>query len=167
MKEAVIDERARRSPEAARDLVVHLIAEHAESMLRVARRFSLCADDAHDAYQRALEQLLKHADRLDADRASGWVHTVVKHEALAVNRSRVRMLGPDDVDVDAIEARTSASPEDRVLSLERAAQTAEALKRLKPHEAQAIWLKAAGHSYAEISDATGWSATKVSCQVGA
>jgi len=73
----------------------------------------------------------------------------------------VRMLGPDDVDVDAIEARTSASPEDRVLSLERTAQTAEALKRLKPHEAQAMWLKAAGHSYAEISDATGWSATKV------
>ena len=43
------------------------------------RRYSLCADDAHDAYQRGLEILMRHAARLDPERAAGWLHTVVNH----------------------------------------------------------------------------------------
>ena len=39
----------RRSPEQAEQLVLDLIAAHADSLLRTARRFSLCADDAQDA----------------------------------------------------------------------------------------------------------------------
>jgi Sigma-70 region 2 len=66
-----------RSPEQAEQLVLHLIAAHADSLLRTARRYSLCADDAQDAYQRGLEILMRHAARLDADRAGGWLHTVV------------------------------------------------------------------------------------------
>src|ERR1043165_9179625 len=80
-----------RSPEQAEQLVLDLIAAHADSLLRTARRYSLCADDAQDAYQRGLEILMRHAHRLDADRAAGWLHTVVKHEALAVNRQRCRI----------------------------------------------------------------------------
>ena len=37
----------------------------------------MCADDAHDAYQRGLEILMRHAARLDPERAAGWLHTVV------------------------------------------------------------------------------------------
>src|SRR3954469_22948484 len=80
----------RRSPEQAEQLVLDLIAAHADALLRTARRYSLCADDAQDAYQRGLEILMRHAARLDSDRAAGWLHTVVKHEALAINRSRSR-----------------------------------------------------------------------------
>jgi DNA-directed RNA polymerase specialized sigma24 family protein len=69
----------RRSPEQAEQLVLDLIAAHADSLLRTARRFSLCADDAQDAYQRGLEILMRHAARLDSDRAGGWLHTVVYH----------------------------------------------------------------------------------------
>src|SRR4051794_3516186 len=79
-----------RSPEQAEQLVLDLIAAHADSLLRTARRFSLCADDAQDAYQRSLEILMRHAARLDGDRAPGWLHTVVKNEALAINRARSR-----------------------------------------------------------------------------
>jgi DNA-directed RNA polymerase specialized sigma24 family protein len=68
-----------RSPEQAERLVLDLIAAHADSLLRTARRYSLCADDAQDAYQRGLEILLRHAARLDSDRAGGWLHTVVNH----------------------------------------------------------------------------------------
>ena len=32
-----------------RELVLQLASKHAPSMLAVARRYSLCADDAHDA----------------------------------------------------------------------------------------------------------------------
>src|SRR3954469_11018324 len=151
----------RRSAEQAEQLVLDLIAAHADSLLRTARRFSLCADDAQDAYQRGLEILMRHAARLDSDRAGGWLHTVVKHEALAINRSRSRSVGGDEVDFDAIEIRTAPSPADRVLGLEQAARSAERLQRLKPQEVRALWLKAMGNSYQEICDATGWSYTKV------
>src|SRR4051794_33117316 len=68
-----------RSPEQAEQLVLDLIAAHADSLLRTARRYSLCADDAQDAYQRALEIRMRHAARLNAERAGGWLHTVVYH----------------------------------------------------------------------------------------
>jgi len=151
----------RRSPEQAEQLVLDLIAAHADSLLRTARRVSLCADDAQDAYQRGLEILMRHAARLDADRAGGWLHTVVKNEALAINRSRCRILGGEEVDFDAIEMRTAPSPEERVLGFEQVARSAEALQRLKPQEVRALWLKAMGNSYQEICDATGWTYTKV------
>jgi RNA polymerase sigma factor (sigma-70 family) len=150
-----------RSSEQAEQLVLDLIAAHADSLLRTARRYSLCADDAQDAYQRGLEILMGHAARLDADRAAGWLHTVVKHEALAINKARSRIVGGEEIDLDAIETRTSPSPEDRVLGFEQVARSAEALQRLKPQEVRALWLKAMGNSYQEICDATGWSYTKV------
>src|SRR5918912_1300881 len=95
--------RARRSEAEAQDLVLALIAAHADSLLRMARRYSLCADDAQDAYQRGLEILVRHARRLDAERAGGWLHTVVKHEALAINKARSRIVGGEEVDLDAME----------------------------------------------------------------
>jgi RNA polymerase sigma factor (sigma-70 family) len=151
----------RRSAEAAEQLVLDLIAAHADSLLRTARRHSLCADDAQDAYQRGLEILMRHARRLDADRAGGWLHTVVKREAMAINRSRRRFVGGDEVDLDALEVRTSPSPEERVLGFEQVARSAEALQRLKPQEVRALWLKAMGKSYQEICEETGWTYTKV------
>jgi RNA polymerase sigma factor (sigma-70 family) len=147
--------------ERAEELVLELVGSQADSLLRMARRYSLCADDAYDAYQRGLEILMRHAARLDPDRAANWLHTVVKHEALAINRSRRRMLGAAELDLDAIEARTTASPEDQALSSDRVARSAEALHALKPQEVRALWLKALGHSYEQICEVTGWSYTKV------
>jgi putative zinc finger protein len=86
---------------------------------------------------------------------------VVKHEALAINRSRRRIVGAAEPDLDALEARTSASPEERVMASDRVARSAEALHGLKPQEVRALWLKALGHSYEQICEATGWSYTKV------
>jgi len=142
-------------------LVLELVGSQADSLLRVARRYSLCADDAHDAYQRGLEILMRHAARLDPERAAGWLHTVVKHEALAINRSRRRTVGFSEVDLDTLESRTSASPEERVLASDRVARSAEALHGLKPQEVRALWLRALGHSYEQICEATGWTYTKV------
>ena len=149
------------SRDEADRLVLHLITTHTESLLRVARRYSYCADDAQDAYQRALEILLRHAHRLDRDRAAGWIHTVVKHEALEVRRQRGRLVGMEEVDLDRLEERTAESPEERVIGIERVARTAEALGRVKPDEARALWLKASGESYASIGEKLAWSYTKV------
>ena len=58
---------------ATEELILRTIAAHADSLLRTARRHSMCADDAQDAYQRAIEIFMGHAHRLDGARAAGWL----------------------------------------------------------------------------------------------
>lgn len=156
-------DRGRRRPrsKAGEELVLHTITEHAESLLRTARRHSLCFDDAQDAYQRALEIFMRNADRLEPGRAAGWLHTVVKHEALDVRDSRQRHVASEDPDLDAHEAPSLPTPEEQLLSFDMVSRSAEALQRLKPQEVRALWLKAQGHSYSDIGAITGWSHTKV------
>jgi RNA polymerase sigma factor (sigma-70 family) len=148
-------------PEArADDLVIETIQAHAPSLLATARRHSLCADDAHDAYQRALEIFIRRAADLEPDGVVGWLHTVVKHEAMAVRRSRQRLVAAEEIDLDAHESGV-AGGEERAVRFELVARAAEALQRLKPQELRALWLKAEGHSYQEIASITGWTYTKV------
>lgn len=149
------------APRPGDALVLATLAAHSDALLRTARRHSLCPDDAQDALQRGLEIFLRHAERLDPERAIAWVTTVVKHEAMAIRLARTRTLGFEEADLDRHEARHVESPEERVLGQDRVARCAEALTHLKPHEAQALWLKALGNSYAEIAEAQGWSYTKV------
>jgi RNA polymerase sigma factor (sigma-70 family) len=146
---------------AGRDLVLEIVSEHASSMLAVARRYSLCADDAHDACQRGLEILLRRADSLDPAGAPAWLRTVVKHEALAIRAARRRIVGPLEVDLDRTEARELEPAEDRAAASERMGRSTEALSRLKPQELRALVLKARGYSYKEIAEITGWTYTKV------
>lgn len=143
------------------EIILRTVAAHADSLLRTARRFSLCPDDAQDAYQRTLEIFMAHADRLDLESAAGWLHVVVKREAQAIRRARGRCVASDAVDLDAYEARCAPTADERLASVDLVGRAAEALQRLKPHELRALWLKAQGHSYNEICALTGWSYTKV------
>ena len=153
--------RGGRGGRDAEELILRTVAAHADSLLRTARRFSLCPDDAQDAYQRTLEIFMAHADRLDSDSAAGWLHVVVRREAQAIRRSRQRTVASDDVDFDKYESSSIPTPDERVASFDLVGRAAEALQRLKPQELRALWLKAQGHSYNEISALTGWSYTKV------
>lgn len=144
----------------AEALVLRVIASDADSLLRLARRHSLCADDAHDAYQRGLEIFMRHAPRLDPERAGAWLHTVVKHEAMAVRKSRSQLVGTEEVDFDG-HVSPADSPEEQAVRFDRVARSAEALQRLKPQEVRALWLRALGHSYSQIAASEGWSYTKV------
>jgi len=144
-----------------RALVLATVHAHAASLLRLARRHSLCADDAQDAYQRALEIFLRRADTLEPDGMAAWLRTVVKHEAMAVRAARQRTLAPTEIDFDAREAPDLPTADERLERFELVTRSAEALRRLKPQEARALLLKAEGHSYAEICDLTGWTYTKV------
>jgi len=128
-------------------------------MLATARRYSLCADDAHDAWQRSLEILLRRASSLDPQTAAGWLRTVVKHEALAVRAERSRVGTAEEFDPDLVGSGIDTA--DSRERFERIAAAAEALQRLKPAEAEAFMLLASGMSYREIADAKGWTYTKV------
>jgi RNA polymerase sigma factor (sigma-70 family) len=145
----------------ARELVLRVISQHADSLLRTARRHSLCADDAQDAYQRTMEIFMRRAATLDPEQAHKWAHTVCKHEAMAVREQRQQHVSPEAPELDREEARHVPSPEERAVSFDRLRRSAEALQRLKPQELQALWLKAEGFSYEEISRQTGWTYTKV------
>src|SRR3954462_1834003 len=157
--------------EAARKrAAVELIRRHERTLRRTARRYSLCGDDAEDAYQRALEILLMKAPTADLRELIRWMQTVTKHEAMAVRRNRERMLGGpparaahDGEEQDWVQLIPSPrdGPADQVERRERVARTREALRTLKPQELRALTLLAEGYSYAEIGEITGWSYTNV------
>jgi RNA polymerase sigma factor (sigma-70 family) len=141
-----------------------VLAANRATLLRRARRFSICADDAEDALQRSVEILLAHIDRVDPDRVVPWMLTVVGREALAVRRVRLRALGDGGGDAGESIARSpsdSPGPHERLEHRERVARAARLLARLKPQERRALALQAEGYSYAEIQGITGWTYTKV------
>src|SRR5436190_1717211 len=117
---------------AARELVLRTIAAHAPSLLGTARRYSLCTDDAQDAYQRALEIFLRRAEAVNPDHAVGWLRTVVKHEALAVRAGRLRLVGAAEVDLDREEAGHPGGAEARA-ALADGEASAEDLAGIRPH----------------------------------
>jgi RNA polymerase sigma factor (sigma-70 family) len=149
--------------------VVELIAQHGSVLRQVARRYSLCADDAEDAYQRTLEILLLKAPSDRARELLGWSRTVVKHEALAIRRNRQRLLGTPPAPGREGEERDwiaqipagGDGPAERLEQRELIARSREALQALKPAELRALTLLAEGYSYAEIGEITGFSRTKV------
>ena len=146
-------------PDSARR-VEATVARHGPALLRVANQFSLCHDDALDAYQRALEIYLRRLETVDAATEGAWMRVVVKHEAMAVRRARHDSVNRDEPDLDATVAADARGVDERVASTERVARSVEALRALKPDEAKALMLKAEGLSYDEIGRRFGWTYTK-------
>lgn len=162
--------RLRPSDDAARKrAAVETYARHEAVLRRTARRYSLCADDADDALQRALEILLRKAPTGDSRELIKWTQTVVKHEALAVRRERERILAgpaaiapePGAEDWTALLPTASDGPPELAERQEAIARSREALQTLKPQELRALTLLAEGYSYAEIGEITGYSRTKI------
>jgi RNA polymerase sigma factor (sigma-70 family) len=160
------DSRRPQSTAARKRAAVEMIAEHGASLKRTARRYSLDAEDAEDAYQRALEIALTKAPTTDPRELIRWTQTVTKHEALAVRQSRERLLGrggPEGAAVDPVAMIPAAGdgPDELAERREAMARSREALRALKPAELRALSLLAEGYSYAEIGELTGFSQTKI------
>ena len=167
----VASSNGQQAPEQQRrSAATALIKSHDAVFRRTARRYSICADDAEDAYQRALEILLTKAPPIEGDSLVRWMQVVTKREAMAVRRNRERMLSgrppaaeaerPDPVEMLASDG---PDPTDHAASRERIARSREALRALKPQEVRALTLKAEGYSYVEIGEITGWTYTKLRC----
>jgi RNA polymerase sigma factor (sigma-70 family) len=148
---------------------IETYARHEATLRRTSRRYSICADDAEDALQRALEILLRKAPSEDPRELIRWTQTVVKHEALAVRRERERILAgpaarrpePDAEDWVALIPSGADGPPERAERHEAVSRSREALQSLKPQELRALTLLAEGYSYREIGEITGYSATKI------
>ena len=150
-----------------REQAVGLLGRSTAALRRTARRFSICADDAEDAFQRALVILLTKAPELPGEQATAWMPVVTRREAMAVRRERERLLGgrragaEDERPEYELVPCGRPGPAERAERHERVALSAAALARLKPQERRALALKAEGYSYAEIMELTGWTYTKV------
>jgi RNA polymerase sigma factor (sigma-70 family) len=147
---------------------VETFARHEAALRRTAQRYSICADDADEALQRALEILLQKAPTEDTRDLVRWTQIVVRHEALAVRAERERILaGPaattaeTEEDWVAMLPAEADGPAERAERHETIERSREALTTLKPQELRALTLLAEGYSYREISQITGYSATKV------
>jgi RNA polymerase sigma factor (sigma-70 family) len=144
-----------------------MIARYEAALRRTARRYSLDAEDAEDAYQRALEIALTKAPTTDLRELIRWTQTVTKHEALAVRQSREKLLGYQRVregtaeDPVALIPARGDGPDEQAERREDIARSREALQALKPAELRALGLLAEGYSYVEIGERTGYSQTKI------
>ncbi|MEA2281161.1 MAG: hypothetical protein QOK21_1768, partial [Solirubrobacteraceae bacterium] len=140
--------------------VLALLTRHEASLMRVARQWSICQDDAYDAFQRGLEIYVRRIATIDGATEAAWLKVVIRHEALAIRRARGEAIATE-VDLDSHAASEDRSVEDQVLGSDRVSRSAEALRGLKPDEARALMLKAHGLSYEEIARRCGWTYTKV------
>ena len=137
------------------------MARHGRTLLRTANHWSICHDDALDAYQRALEIFLRRADSVQPETEVAWLKVVIKHEALAIRRARSESVSGEEPDLDARVEPTQRPLDEQVAGGERVSRSAEALRALKPDERRALMLKAQGYSYQEIGEHFGWTYTKV------
>src|SRR5256885_12048572 len=67
-----------------------LLERHGAQIMGTARRYSLSAEDAEDAFQRGLEILLTRAPSVSSEDLVPWMKTVVKHEAFSIRKARQR-----------------------------------------------------------------------------
>jgi len=141
--------------------VASVMALHGRTLLRTANHWSICHDDALDAYQRALEIFLRRAHAVQPETEVAWLKVVIKHEALAIRRARSESVSGEEHDLDGHEEARQRTPDEQVAGGERVSRSAEALRALKPDERRALVLKAQGYSYQEIGEQFGWTYTKV------
>jgi DNA-directed RNA polymerase specialized sigma24 family protein len=129
--------------------------------LSVARRHSLCDDDAWEALERSFEIALRRRNSIRPETASAWFATVVRHEAMRVRRGRYRELPIDAAAYDL----AAEQPEPERQADPRLAALRAAMRQLKPDERRALILfygmDADGRRYRHLMRITGWSYTKV------
>jgi RNA polymerase sigma factor (sigma-70 family) len=135
-----------------------LVERHSGQLIATARRYSLSAEDAEDAYQRGLEIMLTRAPSLHENELVPWLKTVVKHEAFTIRKQRRRAELAGDLERGGGLVPPTHEQAER---LERLRLGVEAMSRLKPQEVRCLLLRAEGYSYKQICDETGWTYTKV------
>lgn len=134
------------------------------ALIRFAARYAPRVEDAEDAYQRALEIALRKAPVTDKRGFMAWLHTVLKHEALAVGRAHRREMPTADDDLSATldaQANSDPSPYAAFEWRQRYRALQDALASLTESQRICVMLQSAGASYSAIEEITGYSRRKV------
>jgi RNA polymerase sigma factor (sigma-70 family) len=148
-------------------LLQDLLQRKEHLLRRQAKRHADGPDDVDDALQSAYTLFLERF-RGDCEPLA-WLYTTVKREAWAIRRrgwrqretsSNVPFNGGELDLCDALPSEVPG-PIARLERRDRLAEQMEALSSLKQDERRALWLLGLGLSYAEITQVTGWTHTKI------
>jgi RNA polymerase sigma factor (sigma-70 family) len=137
-------------------LAEQLYRERRRYLLGIAHHNGAGAEDAEEAVQEAFAAFIRAFDPGRGAPALAWLTLTLKRECWARSRRRQRP-----------SAELEAMPDDLpgpAQSIERTENLLEArhhLARLKPAERRALGLIAAGYSYREVGEITGWTHTKI------
>ena len=151
------------SPEERRHAAC-LAMGKAPGLIRFAARYTRSLHDAEDAYQRAMEIALSRAPTTDPPRFMAWLHTVLRHEALAVARARRRE--SPGMETDVAEVVADRAGDDVALHAlaewrERYRSIQDGLAGLTEAQRTCLILQSSGASYQRIGEITGYSLRKV------
>jgi RNA polymerase sigma factor (sigma-70 family) len=142
--------------------VAEVIDRYGELIMRDAVRYSANREDAEDAYQAAIEVLLKKGPSDRPAQLVPWLRTVVRHEAHHIARARHKQQrGLTAKDFDQIP-RDGRSPEDVAEAFAEVEMSFEALARLSDDQKRCMIAQAGGLEYDEIAELTGFTRRKVS-----
>lgn len=121
-----------------------------DHLLRVARRRTLCEDEAQDAVSEAMVRAMQ-ADQLDETRIAAWLTTVTVNLCADIARDRARW-HTRAAKYAVIHGGTEPSPEQRILDRELAAAVVRRLNRLPARQREAILLRASGLGVTDIAE---------------
>jgi len=138
--------------------------EYGDEMVRYARRIVWNRDDAEDAWQHALEMLVRRRDEVDPEWLVPWLRVVTRNQCLAILARRRRVssgAGAQGEDLDGYAAVHLPSEDELCERIDLHERARHDLSRLRPQERRALALFGQGYAYGEIGQLTGWSRTKV------
>lgn len=155
------------SRERVQVLAEELYRERYHYLLRIATRNAANREDAAEAVQFAFAAFVEEFDLDSGAPPLAWLTLVAKREAWAKGKrehldrragqeAERGEEGPGAL-IDALPSRTSG-PEQLVAQVDEARTK---LAALKPAERRTLSLIAAGYSYQEVGQITGWSYTKI------
>lgn len=140
-------------------ILEQILRERRPQLIAYAARCLRVRGDAEDVVQTASLNFLRFftTDGLrDTETAArAYLYVAVNHSAQKANRTRKRR-DPQGA-VDAEEASRGELLTDEILRREEVGELLASLAELDPRQRQALLLRTAGYSTAEITAQTGWS----------
>jgi RNA polymerase sigma factor (sigma-70 family) len=159
-----------RHRERVHVLADQLYRERYHYLLRIANRNAANREDAAEAVQFAFLAFIDKFDLASGAPPLAWTTTVIKRECWAKRKREHldRRAGQEaergeqgaGFSIADLPAQT-AGPEEAIERAEYVLQARERLSALKPAERRALGLIAAGYSYREVGEITGFSYTKI------
>jgi RNA polymerase sigma factor (sigma-70 family) len=138
-----------------------LYASHHARLLAIARRNSVCIEDAEEALQDTFILFIDHYEPDSEAPPLAWLTLTLKRRCWAIYhhqrlRAAVRRVGG----AEGLPDRNRL-PDEMAEVNETVARMRHQFEALKPAEREALGLLAFGYTYNEICQLTGWTYTKV------
>ena len=143
------------APGARRESLGETFTELREPVCRYLLALGLAPAEAEEIAQETFLRLCQHLDSQRSEtNVRGWIFRVAHNLARDEHRRRKRR-PVETIDNGADRRDLRASPEEDLLSRERASRMAKAMAKLPQHQQECLHLRAEGLRYREIAEVLG------------